>query len=477
MKRKKRLKKEVILLGFLFLTLILLIILMVPKEIYFNDFNKNKQVALYTNFDSSDITACYGSKFFSDMANCHDVSDQIKVIGKVDTNKVGNYVLVYSLDYQGVKKTFSQKISVIDDEKPVIDFLGNNTVVKCPNGNIYEPEFNVIDNQAIEIINNTKRYEKDDKYIYEATDTYGNVTVAERQIIFADNIKPSIELIGGSEISIPLNQEFIDPGFKVYDNCDENINMNVQTEGVVNTSTEGLYIIRYFVEDESKNYESITRKIIVGNPILINSGKIVYLTFDDGPSINTEKLLDVLKKYNIQATFFVTGQFSDYSNVISRMANEGHAVGLHTYSHVFKKIYSSEENYFEDINKLNELIKSHTGNYSNILRFAGGSSNTTSYFNRGIMSKLAKSVTEKGITYFDWNVDSMDTKYKDPIKIANSVISGLKQNKSHYIVLQHDTKNSTSRATELIIEFGLKNGYIFKPLTSTSPIVHHSINN
>jgi len=206
------------------------------------------------------------------------------------------------------------------------------------------------------------------------------------------------------------------------------------------------------------------------------NGKIVYLTFDDGPASYTEDILDVLKKYNVKATFFVTNQFSSYQHLIKKESDEGHTVAVHTYSHNYDKIYNSEEDYFSDFNNINQIIYEQTGEYSNIFRFPGGSSNTISRFNKGIMTKLDKKTRELGYIGIDWNVDSMDTSETSPDKIANNVIKGIEENDKS-IVLMHDIKKANIESVDKIISYGLDNGYTFLPLDENSFVYQHKINN
>lgn len=110
-----------------------------------------------------------------------------------------------------------------------------------------------------------------------------------------------------------------------------------------------------------------------------------------------------------------------------------------------------------------------------LIRFPGGSSNTVSDFNPGIMTTLAKEVEVRGYKYFDWNVGSSDTATNNSATIANNVINRLK--KGSNIVLQHDTKYASVKAVSEIIEYGLANGYVFAALDITSPSAHHTIAN
>lgn len=203
----------------------------------------------------------------------------------------------------------------------------------------------------------------------------------------------------------------------------------------------------------------------------------IYLTFDDGPSEYTNALLDTLKKYNVKATFFVTGRGDDA--VILREFNEGHAVALHTFSHNYSLIYSSVENYFADLSQISERVKRITGEDAKVIRFPGGSSNTVSAKYDGpirIMSILANEVSKRGFVYFDWNVDSNDAGNINSSDIVYSnVVSHLKEGTN--VVLQHDTKNFSIEAVGRIIEYGLNNGYDFRVLDINSPPIRHGINN
>ena len=205
--------------------------------------------------------------------------------------------------------------------------------------------------------------------------------------------------------------------------------------------------------------------------------KIVYLTFDDGPGPDTERLLDILKKYNVKATFFVTCNRVGYRNAITRAAKEGHSIGLHTCSHDYARIYASDEAYFADLNDVSNMVKELTGNETKLIRFPGGSSNTVSkLYNAGIMSRLVSSVTERGYAYFDWNVSSGDAgNIFDTGTVYNNITRSLRGDYS--IVLQHDIKGFSVDAVEAVIQFGQKYGFTFKALDASSPTAHHRINN
>ncbi|RKD34163.1 polysaccharide deacetylase family protein [Thermohalobacter berrensis] len=205
--------------------------------------------------------------------------------------------------------------------------------------------------------------------------------------------------------------------------------------------------------------------------------KTIYLTFDDGPSKNTIKILDILKKYKVKATFFVCGNTTEFGKkVYKRIVNEGHAIGNHTFSHNYKVIYSSEEAFLKDLKKLENFLFSVAGVKPKIIRFPGGSNTSIGKKYGGI--KLTERLTTKvlldGYQYFDWNVSSRDaTKVtQDKEIIINSVLQDVKDGGN--IVLFHDSwpKTTTVEALPTIIEELLKRGYRFDILTKDSFYVH-----
>lgn len=199
--------------------------------------------------------------------------------------------------------------------------------------------------------------------------------------------------------------------------------------------------------------------------------KRAYLTFDDGASAVSLSILKTLKENNIKATFFITGQGNP--DIVKQIYDEGHAIGNHSSSHLYSYIYSSTDAFWEDFNKQQEFLKEVTGEYPTILRFPGGSNNTVSNkYNNGIMNILTKDVTEKGYTYFDWNVSGQDAVSSTPTpasKIVSSVVEGAK-NKDNIIILLHHTgvKSTTAEALPAIIEALKAEGYTFLPLSEYS---------
>lgn len=318
---------------------------------------------------------------------------------------------------------------------------------------------------------------------YKVTDTSGNSSELERKVTVLDMVPPTITLSGDSTVYVKLGEEFVDPGSSATDNLEGDISDRIIVKGNVDTNKEGQYNIVYQVSDESGNNAEIIRSVYVYEKqmesIVINPGdKVVYLTFDDGPGPYTEQLLNILDKYGVKVTFFVTNQHSGYRNLIGEAHRRGHTIALHTYSHKYEELYSNETAYYEDLQKIQNIVVSQTGVKSSIVRFPGGTSNAISKkYCAGIMTKLSESLAYRGYLYCDWNVSSSDAGGADTKEeVAANVISGIKGKKIS-IVLQHDTKKYSVEAVEEIIVWGLANGYTFLPMTENTPMVHHGVNN
>ena len=184
-------------------------------------------------------------------------------------------------------------------------------------------------------------------------------------------------------------------------------------------------------------------------PIVNNtlSEKRAYLTFDDGTSQNTVKILDTLKKYNVKATFFVTGR-SDPA-LLRRIRDEGHVIGNHTMTHNYQNIYATPENFWQDFEAEQDYLLNVLGDASMYMRFPGGSNNSIG-IRKNTITTIQAQAKEKGYIYVDWNVDSGDatgnTVPKD--KIVQNVLNGSK-NKTDAVILMHQTKPKTTTAEAL----------------------------
>ncbi|MBR5788486.1 MAG: polysaccharide deacetylase, partial [Lachnospiraceae bacterium] len=204
------------------------------------------------------------------------------------------------------------------------------------------------------------------------------------------------------------------------------------------------------------------------------NAKKVYLTFDDGPSHNTELILDILKEYNVKATFFVIGRNDEYSkSLYKRIVDEGHTIALHSYTHRYSSIYASLDAYKEDLQKISDLVYDATGVRSKFIRFPGGSSNKVSHVS---MRDIIKYVVGEGYTYFDWNVINGDATGK--AYTVDELVQNVFNDCGKYdtnVVLMHDAeaKTSTVEALPKILDKLIEDGYLILPIDeNTTPIQH-----
>ena len=280
--------------------------------------------------------------------------------------------------------------------------------------------------------------------------------------------------------NLTVNSKYTDPGAEATDEVDGDLTKEIKVQGTVDTSKVGTYELKYTVKDKAGNEATETRTVKVTkravSELTCGDAGVIYLTFDDGPnSYFTPVILDVLKKYNVKATFFVTSAGPD--ELIKREFDEGHAIGLHSSSHEYGIIYRSSEAFWKDMNTVASRVEKITGKKSDLIRFPGGSSNTVSRkYKQGIMTQLAKEVEEKGYGYFDWNIISGDAgETTDPKVEYNYVINGLSKSRGN-VVLMHDIKKHTSEAIESIVKYGIDSGYKFEVLTKDN-ICHQRILN
>ena len=226
-----------------------------------------------------------------------------------------------------------------------------------------------------------------------------------------------------------------------------------------------------------KKSDSLQPGVPVGTTEAPDDEKVVYLTFDDGPSKNTQRVLDILAEYDAKATFFITGQQPEYFSMIKTAYDAGHTIGLHSYIHEYDQVYASVDAYFKDLEKIGELAKEQIGFVPCYIRFPGGASNTVSRkYTEGIMSELTQKVLEKGYQYYDWNISSGDGSKATKEEI-------IKQSETdeynHIMILFHDaaTKDTTVEALPEILKYYQDKGYEFRAIDRESLIFHHQTNN
>lgn len=192
--------------------------------------------------------------------------------------------------------------------------------------------------------------------------------------------------------------------------------------------------------------------------------KVAYLTFDDGPSLVTPKILDILNKENVKASFFVIGKSVEaHPEIVKRAYDEGHYIANHTYSHNNSILYRSSESFSNEIKKTDIAIGNAIGvdGYSSLIfRFPNG---FMSPQYKAKKKEMAKLLSQMNYAYIDWNCLNNDS-----IKKYNSsqLLNNLKKsskNKDTLVILMHDTKDvsNSSLALEDSIEYLKSEGYSF----------------
>lgn len=429
---------------------------------------------------------CYGNIF-----SCKNIEPTI--VGEYDLNNVGTYEVEYIFEYNGHTYKKNGVLNVIDNEAPSIT-KSDEDIEVCPNnGKILKGSISAVDSYDGDLTEKlTINYDKTTNKLFASVmDNSGNKIENAFDVTASDTVPPVITINGESSISIKKGTEYNDAGATALDNCDGETEVTVNNP--VNINKNGTYEVTYISKDSSENVSEAKRTVKVytqsttttnsGNSYSCEgkikyscggSGKVIYLTFDDGPSGYTSQLLDVLKQYGVKATFFVTGNGSDA--MIKREYDEGHTVALHSYTHNYGQIYASMDAYFADLERINDRVERITGKRSTIVRFPGGSSNTVSKKSKCIMTALAHELANRGYVYYDWNVSSGDaggTTSTDQVysNVVNRLGSG------RYVVLQHDSKGYSVRAVERIIQYGQSHGYTFERLEHNSMTCHHATAN
>ena len=241
----------------------------------------------------------------------------------------------------------------------------------------------------------------------------------------------------------------------------------VTNQGFVKSKAPGTAVITC----TSKKGQKIKAEITVKAPVQALSKKqkkkVIYLTFDDGPSKNvTPKLLRVLKKYNAKATFFVVGQEAkEYPDILKKEAAAGHTIGIHTYTHDYDKIYRNSSAYIRDFNRTEAVIKKVTGQQPRYWRFPGGGNND--WMNSKKRTKIVHALHKRGYREMDWNADTEDAvgiRYSAK-RMTRFGITTIRENKTP-VVLMHDaaTKKHTPEVVENILKYYTKRGYTFEGL-------------
>lgn len=215
-------------------------------------------------------------------------------------------------------------------------------------------------------------------------------------------------------------------------------------------------------------YESLYPDFYCDEPLTANqsSSKTIFLTFDDGPSKNTPKILEILKSQGVQATFFVVGKTDAQSLQNMRdIVAQGHTIGMHSYSHNYKQIYASVDAFLADLYQLFCLIRDTTGVKPSVFRMPGGSINAYDY---DVYQEILAEMLRRGFVPCDWNLSSGDATGSAVTKaqILSNVV-GRAGSVNRGFVLMHDAagkETTVSALSDMITDLRAK-GFSFARLT------------
>ena len=213
------------------------------------------------------------------------------------------------------------------------------------------------------------------------------------------------------------------------------------------------------------------------------NNKTIYLTIDDGPSEHTAQFLDILKKYDSFATFFVVGEMMEgREDLIRRMAEEGHSIGVHAYQHEYDIVYRSAEAFWDDNLRARKMIQQITGTAPKIMRFPGGSSNTVSrHYCDKIMTALAGQAASYDYVYYDWNIHPNDTSVDNhQVQVLyDMLMDGIHSDFQTPVILLHDMDRLKNNPllVEKMLAAAITEGFVFKALDESVDPVHHRIAN
>lgn len=226
--------------------------------------------------------------------------------------------------------------------------------------------------------------------------------------------------------------------------------------------------------EELPGYAGMYPDLYMDQPSVVRTeGKIAYLTFDDGPSSLTPQILDVLQKYEIPATFFIVTEGEKDLQILNRIVEEGHAIGIHSDRHEYRSIYGSVEEYLDDFSAAYRKIEQACGVRPQIFRFPGGSVNS---YNLGQYQEIVSEMLRRGFRYYDWNVSTQDA---HPRMTAEQIYANVVRDINTYqceraVILAHDSayQQQTLEALPNIIEYLSEQGYTFARLDAgVEPVV------
>ena len=216
--------------------------------------------------------------------------------------------------------------------------------------------------------------------------------------------------------------------------------------------------------EDTKSYDGLTAE---RPQYTVTDGKVAYLTFDDGPSKYTPQILEILRENDIKATFFITGWcIEGKENTLRQVAEEGHTIGLHSWSHDYETIYASKKSWLEDFGRVYNKVYAVTGQKPWCFRFPGGSYNN---YNRDTADGIISEMESRGFAYYDWNAATADASTSATYdSCLENIYDSI--NADHEVVLMHDSLELTPEYLQDVINYIRGQGYSFETVDTADEV-------
>lgn len=395
---------------------------------------------------------------------------KIIIDSNIDDDTIGNYYVDYSLK-MGIRQLHVRRnIKVIDEIAPVIKLKGDQIIEISINEEYKEPGYKATDEydgnltdrvEVIGVVDNKNYGEYAIKY--KVTDNSNNTVEVNRIVKVIDEIAPKIEC-NAEYSAFKIGSENI-IGCKAIDNFDGDITEKIKISGDYDTNKKGIYTVEYSAEDDAGNKTKINHNIIIYEEI---ENPVAYITFNEETNELAEQVLQLLKENSIKATFFVSQQDNDNYQYLNKIIEEGHELGIYGYynNQQYKDLSTFKE-YFE---AMQQLIYNKTGENTKIYRFNGGSN--SKYLNNNEFKKIKKYLDERGLTYYDWNIDA---EYTTSLAITSkeieeNIINQLFQNKEKEIIISFKVKQDTIDVLHETIKILKEMNYSFDIISNAEKI-------
>lgn len=287
--------------------------------------------------------------------------------------------------------------------------------------------------------------------------------------------RAALTLLGEEEIDWVCGVPYTDPGCTAIGADGTDLTSRLRVHGKVRPWLVGDYTLEYLLRFDDGEELAVRRAVHVRSeaelPEPVPTEKTIYLTFDDGPCGLTGQVLDTLAEYGVKATFFIVASSPRCEELLPRIVEEGHTLGIHCYEHRVSALYQSWDSYFEDLMKAQSVVYDITGSYARLVRLPGGSRSATALIRTllGGQREFEIMMHNMGLRYYDWDVQP------ECVNTPEELLYLFSHPKTPYdstVVLLHDSRQFSVNALGDMIRWALDEGYTFAPLDLTTPERH-----